>query len=70
MKLAVILAAALAAAPAMAQVTPPASADVAAAPLDPQRLAAAAVTVDHVWPLGTYERMMRGSMEPMTEKMM
>jgi hypothetical protein len=67
-------AAALAAAPAFAQVSPPplapAAALAAAEPVDPARLAAARTTVDHIWPIGTYERMMKGSMDKIMDNVM
>lgn len=37
------------------------------APVDPARLAAARTTVDYVWPLGTYARMMNGTMDKMMD---
>ena len=63
-----ILAAALAATPVIAQTNPPPASE-AAEPIDAQRLAAARTTVDQVWPIGTYERMMRGAMDQQTEQM-
>lgn len=67
MRYIVLAAAALAASPLAAQ--PPASASPAAtaAPLDPARLALARVAIDSVWPLGTYERMMKGTMDQMMD---
>lgn len=66
-----LVAAALAAAPAAAQVGPPAAQGAATAqPIEPQRLAAATAVVEYLWPLGTYERMMRGSMDMMANQMM
>jgi uncharacterized protein (DUF2342 family) len=54
------------AAPAVAQTTPaPASAQV-----DPARLALARTTVNSIWPLGTYQRMMSTSMDQMMNGMM
>lgn len=37
---------------------------------DPARLAAAQLTVDHLFPLGTYERMMKGTMDQMMGAML
>ena len=53
------------AAPLAAQTIPaePASAAPVAAPIDPARLAAAAPVIDRVFPVGTYARMMNGSMD-------
>jgi hypothetical protein len=69
MKTIFLLAAAIAAAPASAQVGAAAPAAAAAAePLDARRLAAATATVEHIWPIGTYERMMRGTMQQMTQQ--
>lgn len=66
-----ILALSLLAAPAGAQ-TSSAAPPLAAtnAPVDPGRLALATRTIDHVWPLGTYARMMNGTMEQMMDGMM
>lgn len=69
MKHYIILAAALAAAPAVAQDRQP----IVNAPvriIETQRLAAARAAVQYVWPLGTYERMMKGSFDQMTDSMM
>lgn len=41
-----------------------------AAPSDPARLAAAKQTVDFLWPLGTYSRMMNGTMDKMMDTIM
>lgn len=63
---AIILAAALLAAPVHAQpAQPPAQETV-----DPARLALARVTVDAIWPSGTYQRMMSGTMSTMMSQMM
>ena len=64
-----ILGAALAAAPAIAQDTG-APAPAAAEAVDPARLALARIAVDAIWPVGTYERMMRGTAETMANQMM
>lgn len=40
------------------------------APIDPARLAAAKITVDAVFPAGTYARMMNGTMNKMLDSMM
>ncbi len=53
--------------PAAAQDAPPASTVPPAAPIDPQRLAAARTTVDHIFPQGTYARIMNGSMNGMLD---
>ena len=73
-----VAAASLAAAPALAQpaaVSPPPAATSAApaAPataIDPQRLALARVVADHLFPAGTYQKMMSGSMDGMMDAMM
>lgn len=65
MKTILITAALLAAAPVFAQ-TPaagPAPVAVAVAPADPVRLAAAKPVIEQIWPLGTYARIMRATME-------
>lgn len=59
---------------ALAAAAPPAFAQQNAAPVaaeasDPARLALARIAVDAVWPVGTYERMMRGSMVTMIDNM-
>ena len=69
MKYPIILAAALMAAPAGAQPAAPATEATAPAALDPARLILARTTVDHFWPIGTYERMMNGSMEQVMDQM-
>jgi hypothetical protein len=69
MKHLIILAAILLAAPAVAEPGAPSAEAAATAPVDPARLALARTTVDHFWPLGTYERMMNGSMEQMMDQM-
>lgn len=48
--------------PVLAQTVAPAPA-VTAEPIDPARLAAAAPVIDQVFPVGTYARMMNGSMD-------
>lgn len=42
----------------------------AAASADPARLAAAKQTVDYLWPLGTYARMMNGTMDKMMDSIL
>jgi hypothetical protein len=65
-----LLAAAIAAAPAEAQVVPPSAPSAAEAPpVEPQRLAAATAVVGYLWPLGTFERVMRGPMDQLMESM-
>lgn len=54
------------AAPALATPAPAPS----TAPLDPARLAAARPVIDRVWPLRTYERLMRGAMDQVAGNMM
>ena len=59
---------------------PPAAAQTAAAKpaapaptsaqVDPERLALARTTVDFIWPLGTYQRMMGGAMDQMMDSML
>ena len=64
---ALLWAATLMSAPAQAQ----APADTSApAPADPARLAAARITVDHIFPAGTYARLMGAPMEKMMDQMM
>lgn len=58
----------LAAAPALAQA--PAAKPAAPAQVDQERLSLARTAVNHVWPLGTYQRMMSGSMDQMMDSMM
>ena len=81
MKRILLMAAAIAATPVAAQVgpppapsppasSPPASSPGAAQPVEPQRLAAATAVVEYLWPLGTYERMMRGTMDQMMDQML
>ncbi len=41
-----------------------------AAPIEPARLEAAKSTVDYLFPLGTYERMMKGTMDQLMDQMM
>lgn len=56
-----------AATPALAtQPAPSAPADT----IDPARLAQAKIAIDHVWPLGTYARMMKGTFDQMMDGMM
>lgn len=60
----------LLAAPASAQSVPSAASSPVAGPadlgpVDPARLAAARQVIDQVWPLGTYERIMRAVMDQM-----
>ena len=38
--------------------------------IDPARLAAAKITVDHLFPLGTYERMMKGTIDQLMDSML
>lgn len=68
-----LAAALLAAAPAAAAQEPPSAAAPAAAPaadLDPQRLAAAEAVVRHIFPQGSYQRMMSTMMDSMMNGMM
>jgi hypothetical protein len=59
-----ITAALLAAAPAFAQTAaPPPVVQVTTAPVDPARLAAAKPVIEQIWPLGTYARIMRATMD-------
>jgi hypothetical protein len=66
------LALALAPLAAQAQDAPPAGmpATVPATNVDPARLAAARITVDHVFPTGTYARLMGAPMDKIMESMM
>ena len=57
-----------AAAPALGHA--PAAKTVAPMQVDPARLALARTAVNYVWPLGTYQRMMSGSMDQMMDSMM
>lgn len=52
--------------PAIAAVDQPAAEE----PIDPVRLATAKRAIDYVWPLGTYARMMDGTMDRMMDSMM
>lgn len=58
-----------AAAPAFAQASQ-APTPAAAAQIDAERLTLARTAVNYVWPLGTYQRMMSGSMDQMMDSMM
>ncbi|AMO72966.1 DUF2059 domain-containing protein [Sphingorhabdus sp. M41] len=53
--------------PAAAQDTRATASDSEQAVIDPARLAAAVVTVDYLFPLGTYKRMMKGTMDQMMD---
>lgn len=55
--------------PALAQAAPSAPAASVAAP-EPARLAAARPVIDRLWPLGTYRRMMDGTMTQLMDAMM
>lgn len=57
----------LAPVPALAQATAPARAAPAAPAVDPARLAAARPVAARVWPLGTYRRLMAGTMDRMMD---
>lgn len=62
-------------APALAQETETASASSESAVLDParpdaNRLAAASKTIDYLFPLGTYERMMKGTMDQIMDSVL
>jgi hypothetical protein len=70
MKYPIILAAAFLAAPAAAQQSAQPCEPAAMAAIDPARLALARTSVDHFWPLGTYERMLSGTMNQMMDQMM
>jgi hypothetical protein len=59
------------AAPALAQPPAPVQAPAPAPPaVDPARLARARTTIDYVWPLGTYQRMMSGTFDQMMDGIM
>ncbi len=59
------------ASPLLAQEAPPVSPPSGhELPVDSGRLAAAAATVDYLFPLGTYERMMRGTMDKVMDSML
>ena len=58
-----------AATPAFAQAIPAAK-SAAPAQVDSERLKLARTAVNYVWPLGTYQRMMSGSMDQMMDSMM
>jgi hypothetical protein len=69
----VILAVSLATVAAPAMAAPAALAPQAApakTPVDPARLALAKVTVDSIWPIGTYERLMKDMMSNMQDSIM
>ena len=60
-----LIAAVTAPPPAQAAIAPPVAATLEATPaVDPERLRLARQTVDFVWPLGTYQRMMSDMMGP------
>ena len=65
-----LLAAAPAAAAAQEQPSAPAPAAAPSADIDPQRFAAAQAVVRHVFPQGTYQRMMSTMMDSMMDGMM
>jgi hypothetical protein len=56
--------------PAWAQQTPSTNSTVAENAPDPARLAAAKPVIEKLWPLGTYRRMMDGSMSKIMDSMM
>ena len=58
--------------PATAQETDAttATADSESQPIDPLRIEAAKDTVDYLFPVGTYERMMKGTMDQMMDQIM
>jgi hypothetical protein len=58
---------ALAPIPAAAQQAAPASAMPPPAPINPERLAAAKITVDHIFPAGTYAKLMNGNINVMLD---
>jgi hypothetical protein len=71
MKHLIMFAATAFAAPALAQSPAPAPVAAPAPPaIDPQRLALARTAVDYVWPLGTYQRMMNGTLDSMMDGIM
>jgi hypothetical protein len=47
-----------------------ATASASPAPVEPERLRLARQTIDFVWPLGTYKRLMSGAMDQMMNQMM
>ena len=53
--------------PAAAQNTTSTASNIEQVTVDPARLAAAEVTIDYLFPLGTYERMMKGTMDQMMD---
>lgn len=53
--------------PAIAQGSTAPVEDVEQIAIDPARIAAAEVTIDYLFPLGTYERMMKGTMDQMMD---
>lgn len=55
--------------PALAQPTKPTPAETAPSQIDPTRLSAAKPVIDKLWPLGTYRRMMDGTMSKMMGSM-
>ena len=64
-------ASALVATPALAAPEPQdAGASLATTETDPARLAAAQVTVDYLFPLGTYQRMMKGTMDQLMDSIL
>ena len=58
------------AAPSAAQEPAKPADDVEATAVDPARLAAAQVTVDYLFPLGTYQRMMKGTMDKLMDSIL
>lgn len=61
------MAAILGTAPAAAQTAPTAPAVAVAAAVEPGRLAAARPVIDRIWPLGTYARIMRATMDQVAQ---
>jgi hypothetical protein len=56
--------------PALSQQAPSTNSTVAENAADPSRIAAAKPVIDKLWPIGTYRRMMDGSMSKIMDSMM
>lgn len=70
MKKIILAALLLSATPAFAQTAQTKTAPAAAQSVDPARLTLARKTIEYVWPLGTYERLMSASLDQMMDSML
>jgi hypothetical protein len=70
MKKIILAALLLSATPAFAQTAQTKTAPAAAQSVDPARLTLARKTIEYVWPLGTYQRLMSASLDQMMDSML